>query len=172
MNRILTNEPVYCYNITSALTRLHFQSAKRIICCAGWTAITVNPDGSIYSCQNLSSIPEASIGNLNSGIENAKLLTLHAVDVNTASSCQSCWLRYLCGGGCIAEKYVVARDTFSPVESRCFLKKVQWKNYLQLCQKLQNNCQDSWKGSVHRASCETADEGKHNGPKAIRGALK
>jgi uncharacterized protein len=72
-------------------------------CGAGVNEVTVSPDGSIYECQRIYRTPYSHISHDKSPTElNSKLLTM----VDDRPICNTCWARYLCGGGCMHQSHV------------------------------------------------------------------
>jgi uncharacterized protein len=53
--------------------------------------------------------------------------------------CNNCWLRYLCGGGCIWSNFIKNKNPGILDLDRCKLNEIKWKNYLILFQKIYNN---------------------------------
>lgn len=138
--RISNGKDIYCAKLIARLSRIHFQQGKRIFCSSGRTTITVNPDGTIYYCQSLESVVAARVGDINAGIDYEKLNRLRPQNVDNVTECRRCWARYLCGGGCAAEKYVVPEDMVGHIEQRCALLRKEWECYLWLYEMLRNHC--------------------------------
>jgi uncharacterized protein len=96
-------------------------------CGAGVEYLAVTPNGDIYPCHQFVGYDSFKLGNL-------KELTLDASlkkefrSVNTISKkpvCEDCWARYLCGGGCHANNYIINRDIYSPYRIGCEVQKLR-----------------------------------------------
>jgi len=144
-DKVKQNEKIFCNNILSALRRIHFRQAKDAACSAGRSALTINSDDTIYSCQNLSTVYDTNIGNLNTGISKSKLENFIAPFVNTLESCKTCWVKYLCSGGCFAENYAEHKVINTPIKYKCALKKIRWEKQLILYLKIKKNKPDYFK---------------------------
>ncbi len=131
-SKIINKTPIYCANILTSLSRILFQQGKKIACDAGVTSFTVNADGSLYSCQNISNIRKTSIGNVTDGIVIAKRDDFLPKSVEDMDACKECIYKYLCSGACMADKYINNNNTTTPVISTCLLREYYWDSMLEL----------------------------------------
>lgn len=88
-------------NIATALTEIHRGSARRRPCGAGATYMAVDVDGQLAACHRFVGDPRGGLGNLTDGPDpDRRSAWLRNTDVAAQGACQTCWARYLCGGGC------------------------------------------------------------------------
>ncbi|NCA75977.1 MAG: radical SAM protein [Alphaproteobacteria bacterium] len=132
IKRIESNRSVNCTNMYDALSAIHNRAAKAVRCTAGKNVITVNPDGTIYSCQFISNIPSASIGTLSEGIDCQKRSEFSAIPLQQSPECSSCSIRLFCGGSCFADNYIVNNALDIPVNYSCRLMHIEWEGYINL----------------------------------------
>lgn len=139
--RACSGKQIWCVAITAPLRRLHFQLGRRVTCHAGRSMLALNPDGSCYTCQNLSNNSEHSIGQfLSLGDPLSHVGRLKADSVDEMEHCRSCSIRYLCSGGCLAERTVIGESKCARHSYHCMLKLTEWKHWLQLYQSLRERC--------------------------------
>jgi len=60
----------------------------------------VGPDGGIYPCDFFVGMEEFRVGDIDHGLDPAWQREFLDLYIEEKESCQSCWARYLCGGGC------------------------------------------------------------------------
>ena len=137
--KFTAGEQLYCSNIINCLNRIENQFAKKINCTAGRSIITISPSGDIYSCQNLTNYNETKIGTISSVYNILNKNKFIAPNVEKINGCDKCWIKYLCAGGCLYEKYVDNNDILKPDLVKCRITKIQWENHLKLYQKLKKN---------------------------------
>ncbi len=130
--KIKNNEIIYCENIYLSFSKLYFQQADLIFCTSGFTGVTINADGTVYSCQTVSNNIENNIGNISDGIDKVKLNKLISPPVEDIEKCNFCWCKYLCSGNCFADKIVEGISIYDCLEDRCKLTKMKWENYINL----------------------------------------
>ena len=53
--------------------------------------------------------------------------------------CKSCWVRYLSGGCCFAEKYAKNGNILKNIPEKCELEKIKWEKILILSQRIKEN---------------------------------
>ncbi len=101
LDRLLHGQLFNLYVLTNLILRLHAGIGWQR-CLAGTAKVTIAPDGSIYSCPVfIGSGNSLRIGDVENGLDPAAR-TPYVVDswVGNMATCQQCWARYLCGGGC------------------------------------------------------------------------
>lgn len=75
-------------------------------CGAGTEYLSVSPTGEIYPCHQFVGIAEFMLGNVFEGIKRQDIRNKFAnISILSKSECQSCFAKYNCGGGCIANAY-------------------------------------------------------------------
>ncbi|BAL81548.1 thioether cross-link-forming SCIFF peptide maturase [Caldisericum exile] len=112
---------------------------KRIHGCgAGVEYIAVSPDGSIYPCHQFDGIKETKLGDVFSGITNKELQEKFrkANFLFNKKECATCWARFYCSGGCLANNYTMNGDIFKPYEIGCDIQKMRIEAALYVAYKL------------------------------------
>ncbi|OGN93450.1 MAG: hypothetical protein A2Z75_06250 [Chloroflexi bacterium RBG_13_50_10] len=88
-------------------------------CGAGISEVTVAPDGSIYECQRMYPRPCSNVVDDKSPNKiNSHFLTM----VDDRPLCRDCWVRYLCGGGCMHQSYL-GHGKSEPLPQFCTMKR-------------------------------------------------
>lgn len=118
-------EAVRFANLTEALDGLHNAQIKHYGCGAGRTFYSVNPEGNLYPCHRLVGNRDFLIGTLRDGFDTEKLAAITNNHVDSRDECRSCWARYLCGGGCIAESHHSFKDISIPLKLSCEIFKYE-----------------------------------------------
>jgi uncharacterized protein len=72
------------------------------VCGAGNSIIAVDALGNLFPCQGFAGFAQRSIGDVHSGVLPAKLQEFRATRLRVQDSCNGCWARFLCDGGCCA----------------------------------------------------------------------
>lgn len=93
--------------------------------CGAWDSeLTVNTDGSLYSCPAMAGLPEARIGSLQEGVDEAWMQEMgRRLHVSSRRPCNSCWARYVCGGACPHQSWLTHGDFFTPDPAECALNR-------------------------------------------------
>jgi uncharacterized protein len=87
---------------------LHVGRKQTSFCSAGKNLFTVSPEGDIYFCHRFVGNEQYKIGDIYKGFfEDNKIrkVSMHS-NVDNDPRCKKCFARYLCGGGCVHEKYI------------------------------------------------------------------
>lgn len=93
-------------------------------CGAGNNYVSVTPTGDIYPCHQFVDNPDFKIGDLSHGIQNKDLVErFRCVNIYTKETCQGCWARFYCSGGCMASAYHQHGDFNQPDEIGCEMEK-------------------------------------------------
>lgn len=91
-------------------------------CPGGTRDLTVHTDGTLYICPGLAGVPEARLGSVWEGIDDARVAELaDRLQVTRRVPCKDCWARFLCGGGCMHQSYLTFGDLFRPDPAECAL---------------------------------------------------
>ena len=93
-------------------------------CGAGLSYAAATPDGSLYPCHQFAGLEEWRLGNVwDSVLDEEKRDHLAACHVLNKTACRSCWARYYCGGGCMANAYLYGGGIDRPHAVSCVLMK-------------------------------------------------
>lgn len=93
-------------------------------CGSGNEYVAITPEGDIYPCHQFVGIEKFKMGNLyeNSFDENMKA-EFASVHVYSKKTCQSCWAKFYCSGGCNANNYLYGGDILTPPDICCQMQK-------------------------------------------------
>jgi uncharacterized protein len=95
-------------NMLNALRELHRGTHRPYPCGAGAGYFGVSADGELAACHRFVGDAERAFGDVQQGVDASKQRSwLAQRHVHRQEPCNSCWARYLCGGGCHHE--VLAR---------------------------------------------------------------
>lgn len=95
-------------NMQNALRELQRGTHRPYPCGAGAGYFGVSADGDLSACHRFVDDEQGAMGNLNTGVNRDKqAIWLSQRHVHQQQPCNTCWARYLCGGGCHHE--VLAR---------------------------------------------------------------
>jgi len=104
MAELKAGKPFPFSNLITALNEIHRGTHRPYPCGAGAAYLSVNAEGDVFACHRLIDDPDFAMGNVESGLDqNARSQHLAHMHVDKMQPCQSCWARYLCGGGCYHE---------------------------------------------------------------------
>lgn len=108
---------------------------KRLTACAaGNQYLAVAPDGSFYPCHQFDGQKDYILGNVFEGITKPERQEeFRAVDVLKKEPCFSCWARFYCGGGCLAQAQAFSGSIHKPDVRSCRLlkKRIECAIYVQ-----------------------------------------
>lgn len=136
---IICNDKIcYCQTIIESLSDIHFRILNPLACAAGFSSFTINADGSIYTCQHFANNINDACGDIENGIDETKKLKFRSPFLKDIKECQSCWVRYLCGGCCFAEKYAHNGNALKNIPEKCELEKIKYEKFLLLLQKIKD----------------------------------
>lgn len=109
--------------------------AKRLTGCgAGSEYLAVTPFGDLYPCHQFVGMEEFKMGTVETGVENIDLRKeFKGCNVLAKEECQSCWAKFYCSGGCMANAYNYNGSIQSVYEMGCDLerKRVECAIYLK-----------------------------------------
>jgi uncharacterized protein len=99
--RLLAGDRYPFANMVTALREIHKGTHRPYPCGAGAEYFGVSADGDLAACHRFVGNSAGAMGNLATGIDR-ELQTnwLSTRHVHRQEPCQTCWARYLCGGGC------------------------------------------------------------------------
>lgn len=88
---------------------------------------SIGTDGTLYGCQEMTSNGSENdifkIGNIYTGVDNAKrmaLLSLFKKSAIKGVSCDTCLMNAICDGGCVANNYLISGDVNQMPEMLCY----------------------------------------------------
>jgi uncharacterized protein len=88
-------------NMVNAMREIHRGTHRPYPCGAGAGYLGVSAEGELAACHRFVGDQEGAMGSLDDGIDLSRQADwLNARHVHRQEPCQSCWARYLCGGGC------------------------------------------------------------------------
>lgn len=91
-------------NFLTAIEEIHRGTHRPFPCGAGAAYLSVDSDGSFYACHRLVRDGQFHMGTASGGLDQgSRRAHLARSHVDQQEPCQSCWARYLCGGGCYHE---------------------------------------------------------------------
>lgn len=122
--KLLNDEQIYCSTFISRLFYVRDKNYKLHGCEAGRGTFIVDEKGNYYPCQNMIPFPNATIGNTSMGISFQKQLRFQSHSLISIKDCQNCWARFLCGGGCEAERLM--KDSAESLHIRCEITQAEW----------------------------------------------
>ena len=97
----------FWYRNIEAFARLVFHGKRRTRGCrAGTGYLAVAPDGGLYPCHRFVGEPDWRMGSVDSGLDPGARDRLRALSVDSFEGCGGCWIRYLCGGGCLYHRWI------------------------------------------------------------------
>ena len=107
-HRVIAGERYPFTNAVTAMRELHHGTHRPYPCGAGAGYLGVAADGALAACHRFVGDPDTAFGSVTAGIDRRRQLRwLDERHVHRQEPCNSCWARYLCGGGCHHE--VIAR---------------------------------------------------------------
>jgi uncharacterized protein len=99
--RVLRGETYAFANLMTALQEIHRGTHRPYPCGAGGGYFGVSADGDLSACHRLVGDHVGDMGHIATGVDRSRQATwLRSRHVHTQLPCNSCWARYLCGGGC------------------------------------------------------------------------
>jgi radical SAM protein with 4Fe4S-binding SPASM domain len=131
MKKIDSEQPIYNTSIHDTYESIKFRQSKKIVCGGGIHYFTIMADGNIFSCPHLMNDIQYKIGHINSRKINNKDFV--PIDVDNIKDCDRCWIKYLCAGGCFAQKISMNKSNHLAMNSNeCQLEKIKWIFYLKI----------------------------------------
>ena len=107
-------------------------------CEGGKTSLAVAFDGSLYFCSSLIDVPGFQLGDVFSGIDPAAQERLNNMfHIENRVLCQTCWARYLCGGGCVYDAYTANGDPLQPNPVSCEQIRHTYELAMEMCLEIQ-----------------------------------
>ena len=101
-------------------------------CGIGKDILAVSARGDLYPCHRFLGIPQFRLGTIETGVDPATYRRYAAHHVDNRDECAACWARYLCGGGCAHDAWIIGGDVFGAAHSRCEFTRQEIELGLQL----------------------------------------
>lgn len=106
-------------------------------CGSGNEYVAITPDGDIYPCHQFVGHEEYRMGNLEEGSFNTDIKHEFAgCHVYSKPSCQDCWAKFYCSGGCNANNYIFNGDIHASYELSCKImrKRLESAILMKVCE--------------------------------------
>lgn len=88
-------------NIRTVVEQIAAGDARPVPCGAGTKLVAADNKGDLYACHRLVGQEQFKMGHVDTGIDPAlRSQILDGMHPRSRAPCESCWARYLCGGGC------------------------------------------------------------------------
>jgi len=130
-NRVKNKELIYNKGLPRFANIIRFRVKSELMCGAGVDFFTIISGGTIFSCAHLMNDVKYAIGNIKSNVTEKQAYI--PVNVNEIKDCRHCWAKYLCSGGCPAQKISLGVTNQSAMSANeCELEKIKWEFYLKL----------------------------------------
>jgi len=96
-------------------------------CGAGVEYMAVTPSGELYPCHQFVGYEGFKLGDLYTGHidESLRKQFLRLNSIDSKEACNNCWVRYLCGGGCLANNYIMSKNITEPYSTGCEIQKMR-----------------------------------------------
>lgn len=109
-------------------------------CGSGNEYVSITPDGDIYPCHQFVGHEEYCMGNIEEGTFNEEIKKEFAgAHVYSKPSCQKCWAKFYCSGGCNANNYIYNGDIHKVHEMSCKIqrKRLESAILIKVCEMLE-----------------------------------
>lgn len=111
-------------------------------CGSGNEYVAITPDGDIYPCHQFVGHEEYCMGNLEQGTFREDIKQEFAgCHVYSKPSCQKCWAKFYCSGGCNANNYIFNGDIHDSYELSCQImrKRLESAVLVKVCEMLEQS---------------------------------
>lgn len=89
-------------------------------CFAGKNKVSLTANGDVFPCDSFVGIDEFKLFNIDEVSDNYPNNIFRKMSVhNRSQSCNRCWAKYICGGDCPHNSYVVNKNIFEPDSCFC-----------------------------------------------------
>jgi uncharacterized protein len=119
-------------NVTKMLNKIHVGGTRSHFCGAGTNMFAVDIHGNLYPCHRFVSEKDYAVGNVFFGTSAKHEQFLDEVHVTNRTTCNSCWARNLCTGGCHHENLVANGTTQTPAENYCMTTRAVFHEAMHL----------------------------------------
>ncbi|WGX77866.1 radical SAM protein (plasmid) [Paraclostridium bifermentans] len=104
------------------LSYIHNSQIRTTACGAGHNLNAISINGDIYPCQRFVGTKEVLLGNVFNGY-NSQLDFVENVTINNFKTCNECWIRNLCVGGCVHDNFAFNKNLNLPYDPQCEYRK-------------------------------------------------
>ncbi len=122
-NELARNQrPIDFQPISKVVRRLMLPAPINRYCGVAGSYLGVATDGAVYPCFRHLGVNEYRFGDVRDGVDDAariKYRKHEAATVDNRLLCRTCWVRYMCGGGCYADSVVYGPDPLAPQTAHC-----------------------------------------------------
>jgi len=119
-------DPFEFYHFNLGLTGGLCRERRITGCGAGYEYVAVTPTGEVYPCHQLVGRQEFLLGDTKSGMVRTDLMEAFcSARIPEKPACQSCWARYLCGGGCHARAVAGGNPLIEPDPTSCHIMRAR-----------------------------------------------
>ena len=108
------------------IDRIRRKHRRTHFCAMGSRTAVVTVNGDVYPCHRIAGVDEFRFGNVlsPSHIDFASMKSIvENLGVDNLRECNSCWMRYICGGTCYGENYSENGDLSRVFSVRCHMIK-------------------------------------------------
>ncbi len=107
-------------NLVNTWQELHEGKVKSHGCGAGIGLLSVGASGGLFLCQRFTGSDQFRFGDLDGGLDRSvRAEFLRSAHVAHKPSCQTCWLKHTCAGGCYHEAWEVQGSALAPNSHYC-----------------------------------------------------
>jgi uncharacterized protein len=131
LEKLRNGNIIYNKALNDFCSTIRFRVIGKKPCSAGIDLFTIMANGDIFSCSHFMNNSEYKLGNIFTNF--APLPDYIVSDIDNITECNSCWLKYLCKGGCFAQKLAegISNRNAKP-QNECELEKMLWTFYIKL----------------------------------------
>ncbi len=108
-------------------------------CGAGRLKVSIAQNGDIYPCDSFVGMDEFKLGNISTGINHEVREKFYNATVFNRKKCAKCWAKFICGGDCLYQDYIINKDIYEPYNVHCELIKYTVPRVLELLWVIQKN---------------------------------
>lgn len=136
-DKMIKGEKVYCGDFIEKLSILEHRMLRTHGCEAGRSALIVDENGDYYPCQNMLPM-NVWLGDVEIGVHKELVEGNRSQFVDDIWECRKCWARYLCGGGCQADRRTYKWDFPDDVPQHCVISLFEWEQALRAFVKIKH----------------------------------
>lgn len=119
-------------NLKQQILRLHQGSPRKSYCAAGLNYVSVSTAGKFYICHRFTEDSAACVGDMDQGLDTTRLAAIQNFRSRTTEPCNTCWMKNLCGGGCLHEHRSATGDALTVDPTFCQIQEMEIKAALRV----------------------------------------